>query len=405
MARGFFRLLHTADWHLGKTLLGVSRLEDQRQVLDQLHKHVAAERPDVVVIAGDIYDRAVPPAEAVALLNDTLRKLVVEQQTQVVLIAGNHDSPERLGFGADLLQSAGLHMRGPVDWQAKPVVLNSAGFAVAICPLPYAEPQPATEQDEGATTHEAALQRQIAGALAGLPGEMPKVAVAHAFVRGARVVGDGKDGDSHETSSEVERPLAIGGSGLVDAGLFAPFAYTALGHLHRPQQVGSQPVYYSGSLLQYSFAEAGQAKQVNCVDLYPDGRQEVRALPLQPARPLLRRKGTLQELIEEGKRLQQAKSKDAEAWLWAELTDKDELLDAMARLRAGWPNALGLSRQQQDAAGPGQLLGDHRQRQPIDVVDAFWRDRRNEDLSTPQRQLVVDLLGKLASARGAQEGL
>lgn len=392
-----FRLLHTADWHLGKSLLGVSRLDDQAAVLEQLHAHVAEQKPDVVLIAGDVYDRAVPPGDAVALLDRTLRRLVLEQKTPVVLIAGNHDSPERLGFGAELLQSAGLHMRGPVDWQAAPILFETAGFPVHLCPLPYAEPQPASDRDPGARDHEAALQRQVAGMLAQVPSGALSVAVAHAFVRGGSIV----EGTS-ASSGEVERPLAIGGGGLVDASVFAPFAYTALGHLHRPQQVGNERMRYSGSLLQYSFAEAGQAKQVCCVDLHADGRLDVTALPLVPRRPLRRLEGTLAELVRQGQQLQQAGDAAGDAWVFAVLTDEGELLDAMAKLRVGWPNALGLSRKELEASGPGQLSGDHRARQPLDVIDAFWRDRRDVSLTADQRTLLQGLLAELTQARGEE---
>lgn len=393
-----FRLLHTADWHIGKTLFGQPLLDDQRHVLDQLIEHVRTATPDVVVIAGDIYDRSVPPADAVELLDATLTALVGGLATPVVLIAGNHDGPERLGFGAHLLQRAGLTVRGPVDLAAAPIRFESAGFPVALCPLPYAEPATVRtllgDSERGAVPdHQAALQAQIRSARAQLrPGEVA-VAVAHAFVQGGRVVDH-----SEQEYSETERQLAVGGTAVVDPSVFDGFAYVALGHLHQPQKVasaGSPTVRYSGSLLQYSFAEADQARSATLVELATDGTVQTTELPLQPKRPLRKVRGTLAQLLEQGK-----SDPHRHDFIAATLTDPEMLLDPLGRLREGYPNLLHIERPQLQAGDGSLLQGDHRSRQPLDIVDDFWMSVCGEALPEPARAVLVPLLADLSRRDG-----
>ncbi len=385
-----FRLLHTADWHIGKTLFGLSLLDDQRHALAQLIQHVRDYRPDALVIAGDIYDRSVPPADAVALLDATLTEIVRDLNTPVVAIAGNHDGPERLGFGAHLLQPAGLTVRGPVDLAAAPIRFDGAGFPVALCPLPYAEPgtvRALLGERGAATDHQGALEAQIAGMRQQLqPGDVA-VAVAHAFVQGGRVVDQ-----SDQEYSETERQLAVGGTAVVNPSIFADFAYVALGHLHRPQQVragetGQPTVRYGGSLLQYSFAEADQTRSVALVEVGHAGDVHVRELPLRPLRPLRKVQGTLADLVQRG-----LVDENRNDFIAATLTDPGVLLDPLGRLREGYPNVLHIERPQLQQ-GAGELLrGDHRQRQPMDIVDDFWMSVCGVSLPAPARAVLAPLV-------------
>ncbi len=395
-----FRLLHTADWHIGKTLFGLSLLDDQRHVLAQLLDHVRAHKPDAVVVAGDIYDRSVPPADAVQLLDETLTKLVVDLQTPVVVIAGNHDGPERLGFGAALLQRAGLTVRGPVDLDAQPIRLHSHGITVALCPLPYAEPATVRsllgEDARGAVPdHQAALRAQIARIREHLRPDELAVAVAHAFVQGGKVVDH-----SAQEYSEIERPLAVGGTAVVDPSVFDGFAYTALGHLHQPQRVGTarvgaHAVRYSGSLLQYSFAEANQARSATLVELFADGTLQTFDLPLVPKRALRTVKGTLAELVAQG--LNDPKRDD---FIAATLLDSSVLHDPLGRLREGYPNVLHIERPQLQAGNGALLQGDHRKRQPIDILDDFWQSVVGEALPVAAREVLTPLLADLSRRDG-----
>ncbi len=393
-----FRLLHTADWHIGKTLFGLSLLADQRHVLRQLLDHVRAQRPDVVVVAGDIYDRSVPPAEAIALLDETLTELVAELQTPVVLIAGNHDGPERLGFGATLLQRAGLTIRGPVDLDAPPIRFQIEGLSVVLCPLPYAEPvavrsQLSESQRQSIPDHAAALRRQIQRMKAQLQPQDLAVAVAHAFVQGAKVVDQ-----SAEEYSDVERCLSVGGSALVQPSVFDGFTYAALGHLHSPQWVGAaRRVRYSGSLLQYSFAEANQARSATLLEIAADGSLQSRDLPLQPQRPLRTIRGTLAELLAQGS--QDPKKLD---FISATLLDPGVLLDPLGRLRKVYPNVLHIDRPQLQAGSGALLQGDHRQRQPLDIVSEFWQSVRGEDLGADAQAVLLPVLDRLTNRHGEQ---
>ena len=267
------RILHTSDLHVGRTLGNLSLLEDQAAVLDQIADIASQEKVDVVVIAGDIYDRAVPSAEAVALVDRFLVRLVVHDKRKVLAIAGNHDSPERIGFTANILKELDLHLRGTLD-DLSPVVIDDDDGPVAFHLLPYAEvaiarqharrttgapDAPADDADDAEAPgairdHQAAMSHLVAASLAAGPAVARRVAVAHAFVTGGE-------------ASDTERDLSVGGASQVAAGTFGAFAYVALGHLHRAQRMGADRVRYSGSPLKYSLKEADHAKSVTIVDL------------------------------------------------------------------------------------------------------------------------------------------
>ena len=334
------RFLHSADWHLGRVHHGVSLLEDQAHLLREFIRLAADLRPDAILLAGDIYDRSVPPAEAVRLLDLVLTELVQGLRIPVVMIAGNHDGPDRLAFGASLLGGAGLSVRGVVDAQAQAVVLHDAHGAVAIHALPYAEPAVVraalggtlrSDDDSAAPvidSHQAALAAQLRAARAAHPAGARSVVVAHAFVLGG-------------SESESERPLSVGGSGAVSAALFDGFDYVALGHLHRPQQVGEARIQYSGSLLKYSFSEADHSKSVNLVELDANGACTVERIALTPRRDLRILSGSLDEILAAAEN-----DPGRDDYVLARLTDTGALLDAMGKLRTAYPNALAIERPQ-----------------------------------------------------------
>jgi len=361
------KILHTGDWHLGRYLHGVSLLEDQAYVLAQFVDLARSEKVDAVIIAGDVYDRSVPPADAVAVLDDVLSRLVVGAGIPVILIAGNHDSPERIGFGGRIFGKQGLSLRGTLQ-DLSPVLLTDAHGTVAIHPLPYVEPVfaralPGGEtvcDQQSAMTHVMTIlraQRQ--------PGQR-NVLVGHAFVAGG-------------AESESERPLSVGGSGAVAAGTFEGFDFVALGHLHRPQNVGSDRIHYPGSLLKYSFNEVDHAKSVSLIDIGADGMPVIRRVPLTPRRDVRIITGTLNDLLN-----RPDSQLDRADYLCAHLTDTEPVLDPMARLREVYPNMLELQFAQvgnTDAASRG--AGDHRRRQPDDLFRAFYRDMLGGDIGDP----------------------
>ncbi|MFJ5382812.1 exonuclease SbcCD subunit D [Cupriavidus sp. CER94] len=377
------RFLHTADWHLGRLFHARSLLEDQAHVLDQFVALVRDVRPDAVLIAGDVYDRAVPPPEAVALLDDVLARIVVEADVPVVMIAGNHDSAQRLDFGARLLAARGLHVAGRTGPEAACVSLRDAHGEVRIYALPYAEP--AVVRDAlgvELSSHEAALGAQLDAIRASHPAGVRAVAVGHAFVVGGAV-------------SESERPLSVGGSGAVGADLFHGFDFVALGHLHRPQTIGER-IHYAGSLLKYSLSEADHHKTVSLVELDDKGAVRIEPIALKPRRDLRILTGELAALVAAG--LADARRDD---YVHAVLTDTGALLDPMARLREAYPNALAIERAILARSGQAGEAG--RRMRELDTGSLFanfFREVADADLDGDQRRALDHLLaGMEASER------
>ena len=364
------RFLHTSDWHLGRLFHGVHLTEDQAYVLEQLVVLAKEAKVDAVLVAGDIYDRAVPPAEAVELLNEVLQKLVLECALPTVLIAGNHDSPERLGFGSALLARQGLHVAGPLQAQQPALILEDSAGPVHILSLPYAEPAAVRYAlGEEAADHDAALRCQIAAALAKVPQGARKVAVAHAFVAGG-------------AASESERPLSVGGSGMVGADAFSAFDYTALGHLHGCQQSGNK-VRYSGSLLKYSFQEAAQTKGVQLVDLAADGAVTVETVRLTPRRDVVCWQGSFQELL--------ARPKCSD-YLMVTLTDDAPVLDAKGRLQQQHPEILHLEYARLQKLKEQQGVQDHRRLGPEELFACFFREVAGREWKREEEALFAALV-------------
>lgn len=373
------RFLHTADWHLGRVYHGVSLLEDQARVLQDFIRLADEVRPDAILIAGDVYDRSVPPADAVRLLDVTLTRLVVDLGIPVIMIAGNHDGPDRLGFGSGMLERAGLSVCGPLSAEPRPVVLSDAHGEVAIYPLPYAEPAAVRSMlgDDALDDHQAALSAQLQRIRSAHVTGRRSVVVAHAFVVGG-------------AESDSERPLSVGGSAAVAAGIFDGFDYVALGHLHRPQQAGSPRIHYAGSLLKYSFAEVDHSKSVNLVELDATGGCTVERLALRPRRDLRVIEGTLDEIIAAA-----ATDEAREDYILARLSDRGALLDAMGKLRTAYPNALAIERPALEGEGSGRAGADHRRVQIHDLFASFYAEVSGRPMEESAMQTVHALVDRL----------
>ncbi len=358
------KFLHTSDWHLGRSLHGASLIDDQAHVLRQFVNLAHEEHVDAVVIAGDIYDRSVPPADAVALLDEVLSRLIIEIGVPVIVIAGNHDSAERIAFGGRVFERQRLVLRGTLD-DLTPVVLNDAHGPVAFYPLPYVEPTfaRALAGGEGIHDHQSAMSHITSMLRTQRQAGHRNVLIGHAFVAGG-------------SESESERPLSVGGSGMVAPGTFDGFDYVALGHLHRPQSVGADHIRYAGSLLKYSFNEVDHVKGVTLVAIGADGKVVTRSIALKPLRDVRIVKGTLAELLGAPD-----PTRSREDYLCAHLTDTTPLLEPMARLREVYPNMMELQFARTDAGdGTPSAHGDHRRRQPDDLFRAFYRDMVDEDI-------------------------
>ncbi len=374
------RFIHSADWHLGRLFHGRSLVEDQAHVLDQFVALVRDRQPQAVLLAGDIYDRAVPPAEAVNLLDDVLSRIVLGERIPVVMIAGNHDSPDRLGFGSRLLASGGLTVAGRYRGEVEPVVLTDEHGDVRVYPVPYCDP--ATVRDALGLElgdHNAALSAVLDGIRGKHPGGRA-VLVAHAFVTGG-------------AECESERPLSVGGSGAVAADAFAGFDYVALGHLHRPQVLAGR-LHYSGSLMKYSLSEADHDKSVSVVELGQDGVPHIERVHLRPRRDLRRIRGELASLIEAGRN-------DAfrEDYVYATLSDTGALLDPMARLREVYPHALGCEREVLLAVGQGRSASLHRELDLRHLFGDFFSEVTGEPMSEAQAACLDAVLQQIDAAQ------
>ncbi|WP_346620016.1 exonuclease SbcCD subunit D C-terminal domain-containing protein [Blastococcus montanus] len=381
------RLLHTSDWHIGRTLHGTDLLAEQEAVLGGLAAVVAEERVDVVVVAGDVYDRAVPSADATGVLDRVIGRLLATG-ARVVLTPGNHDSARRLGTFSGLLSAAGLHVRAVTARLDEPVLLADEHGEVAIYGIPFLEPEVARHElaVPGARGHEAVLQEAMDRVRADLflrPGAR-SVVLAHAFVGGG-------------VASDSERDICVGGVDLVPGRIFDGVDYVALGHLHRPQTL-SPRLRYSGSPLAYSFGEAGQQKQAWLVDLDAGGLAGVRALPLPTPRALSVLTGTLDELLADP-----AHAAAEEHFVSARLTDPVRPADPMRRLQARFPFCVHL-----DWAGAGATAeaGSYQERMrgrsALDVAGEFVSHVRGVPASPAERELLARALGAADRAEAAR---
>ncbi|ABL82204.1 MULTISPECIES: exonuclease SbcCD subunit D [unclassified Nocardioides] len=316
------RILHTSDWHLGRSFHREGMLGHQAAYVDHLLEVVERERVDLVVVAGDVYDRALPHVDAVRLADETLARLAASR-AKVVLTSGNHDSAQRLGFSSRLIDAAGVFIRTDAGGVGTPVLLEDEHGPVAVYGLPYLDPD-AVREPWGlpGRSHEAALteaMRRVRADLASRPAR--SVVLAHAFVAGAQ-------------PSDSERDISVGGVSLVPTSVFDGVDYTALGHLHGRHTL-TDTVRYSGSPLAYSFSEATQVKGSWLVDLGADGVRECTFVEAPVPRPLARLRGTLDDLLHD-----LTITVHEDAWVQATLTDDVRPLQAMERLRRRFPHTL-----------------------------------------------------------------
>lgn len=384
------KLFHTGDWHIGKLINNRYMTEDQAHVLDQMFGLIEREKPDAVIIAGDIYDRAVPPLEAIELLDRSLRTIVRDLKTPVIALAGNHDSNERIGFGSELLSGSGLHLSGIMTKEIPPIILNDENGPVHFYSIPYADAAVvrAVYDDPEIRTQDDAMRRIIESIHERRDSSARTVVVAHGYVV--------KNGENPETS-ESERPLGIGGTEAVDASIFAPFTYAALGHLHSPQKAGYDHVRYSGSLLKYSFSEFRQKKGVTIVDIDSEGKASTSFLEFTPLRDMRVIKGELKDLVSR----EAVKSADADDYIKAILTDKGELIDAMSTLRSVYPNVLEMTKEENDGGSGSASIEMLHGRTTMELFSDFYNSMIGEkcpDEFIPVMKDIIDDAEKGADA-------
>lgn len=378
------KFLHLADLHLGKRVNGFSMLEDQAHILRQILAILDDERLDGVLIAGDVYDKSVPSVEAVELLDGFLTELRT-RGVPVLLISGNHDSPERLAFGGRVMDSCGIHISPVYDGALAPVTLHDEFGPVHVWLLPFVKPAHVRRwfPDADIESYTDAVAEAVAHM--DIDTAARNVLVTHQFVTGG-------------TRSGSEE-LSVGGTDNVDSGVFAPFDYVALGHLHGAQHIGSETIRYAGSPLKYSFSEARQHKSVTVVTLGEKGDVQVRTVALTPLRELREIRGSYDELTARSFYEHTTYRSD---YLHLILTDEQDVFDAMSRLRTIYPYLMTLDydNARTRAAGGMSVPAETERRTPLELFEALYQRQNHQPMSEVQREYIAQLMEQIMEVQG-----
>lgn len=371
------KLLHLADLHLGKRVNGFSMIEDQAYILDKIIHIVDQERPQAVLIAGDIYDRSVPPEEAVELFDKFLVRLA-DRGLEVYMISGNHDSAERIAFGGRLMDARGIHPSPVYDGTVQPLTLEDSFGTVAFYLIPFLKPIHVRRfyPDEEINSYTDAMR--VAIEHMPIDAGVRNVALVHQFITGASTC------DSEE--------LSVGGIDEVDAAVFAPFDYVALGHLHSPQHISRESIRYAGSPLKYSFSEANREKSVTLVELGKKGTLSLSTIPLEPRRDLVPISGTFAQLTEQ--------ARTHGDYYEITLTDEEDIPNALTRLRAYYPNLMVLKYDNIRTRSQNEILsgGPVEEKSPLELFDELYDKQNGQPMSEAQRHYLSALMEEIWEA-------
>lgn len=372
------KLIHLSDLHLGKRMNEFSMQEDQEYILRQILRVIREEKPDGVLIAGDVYDKSVPSAEAMKLFDEFLVQLSELKQT-VMIISGNHDSAERLAFASRLLNRNGIYLSPVYCGKVEPVILLDAFGEVRIFLLPFLKPAQvrALFPEEKIESYSDAMRVAISKMPLAETGR--NVLVTHQFVAGAE-------------RCESEE-LSIGGTDSVDVSVFDAFDYVALGHLHGPQKVGRETVRYCGTPLKYSFSEVSHQKSVTVVELGGKGAVQIRTVPLKPLRDLCNLRGTYLELTAKSFYEQQ----NRENYVRITLTDEEDVPDAVGKLRILYPNLMRLEYDNRRTRGMAEISADEQveKKSPLELLMEFYEKQNNQPMSEEQRAFAENVMETL----------
>ena len=378
------KLIHLADLHIGKRVNEISMIEDQRYILKQVLECVAEEQPDGILVAGDIYDRMVPSVEAVQLLDTFLTELS-NQKVPVYLISGNHDSAERVSFGAKLLTKSQIYMATQYQGKMEKVTMQDAYGRVNLYLLPFLKPAQVRavwkEEAEGISTYQDAIDFVMAKEE--INPEERNVLVTHQFVAGAQTC------DSEERS--------IGGLDQIAATSYQVFDYVALGHLHGPQQVSRKTIRYAGTLLKYSFSEIHHKKSITIVELREKGQVEVRQRPVHPLHDMRQLRGNYEELVKR----ENYENTDTEDYLRIILSDEEDIYDAVGKLRVIYPNLMRLeydnrrTRENQEIAGAEAV----KRKSELEYFEEFFELQNNQPMNEEQRKYSEELIRKIQEVK------
>lgn len=396
------RILHTADLHIGKTVNNFLMLEDQKYVLTQMVDMVKQQNADAFIIAGDVYDRPIPSAEAVEVFHDFIQKLH-ETGVEIFCISGNHDSPERLSFAQEILGEHGVHFAGTYKERCKQITLQDAYGPVVFTLMPFVKPAIL-----GENTSEEVVRHMISDTFASdwqqmtmennaknrcnteeetkEGGVLRHIMITHYFVTNA--------GKTPELS-DSESPVSVGGLDNVDASCFRGFSYTALGHIHKPQQMNKEkdglgPIVYAGAPLSYSFSECGQEKSIVLIELDAEGKTLLQRIPLQARHRMRKVKGRLEEVLSP----MVSETFDREDYLQITLTDEEELIDPIGTLRSVYPNVMQLVFEKREKETDGDFLVTEaiQKKTTEELFEEFYHLIKDKELDDARRNVIRDVI-------------
>lgn len=372
------KFIHLSDLHLGKRLNEFSLTDDQEYILNEICSVIAAEKPDFVIIAGDIYDKPVPSAEAVRLFDDFLTR-AASLTDHIFAISGNHDSAERIAFGCHIMEKSGIHMSPVYSGSTVPTVLADEYGEFCVYMLPFIKPLTVRRFFPDSVIE--SYTDAVNAAVDAMDIDFTKrnIIITHQFVTGAQ------KSDSEE--------ISVGGTDNVDSSAFDGFDYVALGHIHGPQNVGSERIRYCGTPLKYSFSEAAQVKSVTVAEIREKGSLDIRTVPLSPLRDMREIRGEFEKICS----AEFSRSGNNGDYLRVILTDDEEIPEAMGKLRAVYPNIMMIeydnrrTRSSHDSTGTAEAEN----KQPIELFEDFYRYSNGGDMSEQQRQLAQSLIEKI----------
>ena len=374
--------MHLADLHLGKRVNGFSMMEDQEYLLNRILEIMEEEQPDGLLIAGDVYDKTIPPAEAVRLMDDFLTA-VAAKHVPVFLISGNHDSAERVAFGHQLMQGSGIWISPVYDGTIRHHTLEDRWGEVNIYLIPFLRPSVVRSffPDVEIEDYTDALRTIIEDLQ--VDTSRRNVVLAHQFVTAAGALPETCDSEQ----------LSVGGLDRVDGSVFSPFDYTALGHLHGPQRVGSETIRYAGSPLKYSFSELHQKKSVTVAELRAKGETEIRQIPLQPRREMMELRGTFEEILEEARK----KGELQTDYYHMILTDETDVVDALSRLREYYPNIMLLDYDNRRTRSQKEVeqLDRVEERTPGELFAALYEQQNGQEMDSDRKEYLDGLIREI----------
>ncbi|WP_027626259.1 exonuclease SbcCD subunit D [Clostridium lundense] len=390
------KIIHTGDWHIGKIVNEFSMIDDQEFILSKLIKIIEEEKPDALIIAGDLYDRSIPPVEAVQLLDNVFTKILLDLKTPILAIGGNHDSGERLSFGSNILIKNGLYIAGMFNKKIKKVTLHDEFGVVNFYLVPYADPREVRSifKDDEIITHDKAMKKIIQEIKEHTKENEKNIMIAHGYVTFMKDKNLEKIEEENIRAglkiSDSERPLSIGGTDLISGEYFSLFNYTALGHLHGAQKVGSDKIRYSGSLLKYSFSETNHKKGVTIVNINEAGEVSVELKELVPKRDMRIIKGPLNELINP----KVYGEENVEDYIYAILTDEGELVDPISKLRAVYPNIMGLNREIIEKTSESKTAASlgYENKSKLQLFEEFYAAISDKKLTEEKIDIVKDVI-------------